>query len=162
MSYESGKHYREYALIQGINLLTNMVTQIRNDKSTLQDIYTNWTNSGILQFRDQIDLIFGTAADYIKCRYMVFCINQLNSYMMSKYPNHRYLISLLTTDILNSVNMAVLGNAHIWSNAQLESIQAAFMSSRVAKSIPYYEPPEEEKEEDEKKEKRKVLEYKPS
>lgn len=162
ISYESGKgkYYREYALIQGINLLVNMVEQIKIDKSTLQEIHDTWIDSGILRFRDQIDLIFGTASDSIKCRYMVYCINLLNDYMMSKYPNHRGLIMSLTSDVLSSINMAIFGSAHIWSKAQLDSIRAAFMSSHVAKSIPYYEPPEKE-DEDKKREKRKVLEYKP-
>ena len=160
MSYEgSSKSYREYALIQGINLLVNMVKQIKEDKLTLQDVHDVWIESGMLSFSDQIELIWGTAADGLRCRYLAHCINQLNSYMMSKYPNHRGLIRLLTTDILNAINMAVYGNAHIWSKAQLRSIDAAFMSGRVAKTTPFYEPLED----DEKKEhiNDKAIEYKP-
>jgi len=78
---------------------------------------------------------------------------------MSKYPNHKGYIRLLTTDILSAINMAVFGNAHIWSQTQLKSINAAFMSGHVAKTSPFYEP-EDEDDEKERKE-RKVLEYKP-
>jgi len=160
MSYEKSKSYREYALIQGINLLVNMVDRIKEEKISLKEIHEAWIESGMLSFGNQIELIFGTAADRIRCRYMAFCINEFNSYMMSKYPKHRGLMRNLTKDILNSINMAVFGNAHIWSKAQLQSIEAAFMSGRVAKSTPYYEPPPEEEEEEGKKNKKhKVLEY---
>jgi len=159
MSHEGSKSYREYALIQGINLLVNMVKTIKEDKSSLQEVHQTWVKSGMLSFADQIELIWGTAADGIRCRYMAHCINEFNSYMMSKYPNHRGLMRSLTKDILNAINMAVYGNAHIWSKTQLQSIEAAFMSGRVAKSTPYYEPPPEDEEE--KSKKHKTLEYNP-
>ena len=160
MSYEKGKAYREYALIQGINLLVNMVKEVRKDKVTLQEVHAIWIESGVLSFADQIDLIWGTAADGIRCRYLAITINELNSYMLSEYPNHRGLIRSLTKDVLNAINMAIYGNAHIWSSAQLKSIEAAFMSGRVAKTSPFYEPLEED-DEIEEKEKQKVLEYNP-
>jgi len=159
MSFESGKHYREYALIQGINLLVNMVDQIKDEKTSLKMIYVDWIDSGFLNFGSQIDFISGTAADNLTSKYLAYCINELNSYIMSKYPNHRGLLRSLTTDILNAINMAIQANAHIWTQAQLQSIQAAFMSGRVAKASPYYKPLEED--EKEKKKKRKVLEYNP-
>lgn len=159
MSYEKNKAYREYALIQGINLLVNMVEGIKEDKTTLKDIHSFWMESGLLSFGDQIELIWGTAADGIRCRYLAHTINQLNSYMMSKYPNHVGLMRSLSTDILNAINMAIYGNAHIWSKTQLNSINAAFMSGRIAKTTPYYEPQEEDDEE--KKYERRSLEYKP-
>jgi len=159
MSYEGGKHYREYALIQGINLLVNMVDQIKNEKTSLKLIYSSWIDSGFLSFANQIDFISGTAGDNKTSKYLAYCINQLNSYIMSKYPNHRGLASSLTTDILNAINMAIQANAHIWTQAQLQAIQAAFKSGRVAKPSPYFEPPEDDEEE--KVKKRKVLEYKP-
>lgn len=161
MSYERGRSYREYALIQGINLLVNMSNRTRDDKITLKQIHGTWIESGVLSFADQIELIWGTAADGIRCRYMAYCINQLNSYMMSKRPNHRGLIRNLTIDVINSINMAIFGNAHIWTRSQLQSIDAAFKSGRVAKASPYYEPLEED-EEIEEKEKQKVLEYNPN
>lgn len=137
MSYDGSKSYREYALINGINLLVNMVEQVKDDKVSLKEIHTKWIESGLLSFADQIELIWGTAADGIRCRYMAFCINQLNSYMMSKYPNHRGLMRSLTKDILNSINMAIFGNAHIWSKMQLQSIESAFKSGQVSKAKPY-------------------------
>lgn len=158
MSYEKSKAYREYALIQGINLLVNMVREVKEDKTSLKTIHDFWIESGILSFSDQIELIFGTAADGLRCRYMAHCINEMNGYMMSKYPNHKGLIRLLTTDILNAINMAVYGNAHIWSKTQLISINAAFMSGRVAKTTPFYEP---EDDEEDKYVERKTLEYRP-
>ena len=135
-----------------------MVSQIKEDKVSLQTIHKTWIESGVLTFSDQIELIWGTAADGIRCRYMAHCINELNSYMMSKYPNHKGLMRSLTKDILNAINMAIMGNAHIWSKTQLRSIDAAFMSGRVAKTTPFYEPLDDEEEEHEKP---KVLEYKP-
>lgn len=139
MSYDGSKSYREYALINGINLLVNMVEQTKDDKITLKQIHTQWIETGVLSFGDQIELIWGTAADGIRCRYMAFCINQLNDYMMSKYPNHRGLIRSLIKDILNSINMAIYGNAHIWTRVQLQSIEAAFKSGQVSKAKPYYD-----------------------
>lgn len=158
MAYETGKHYREYALIQGINLLVNMVDTIKDERKTLKQIHTNWINSGFLSFGDQMELIFQTAADNATNKYLAYCINELNSYMMSKYPRHRGLMRNLTTDILNSINMAVHASAHIFKRTQLESIQAAFMSGRVAKTTPFYLPsPEEEEEEKEKKKKKRYV-----
>ena len=159
MSHEGSKSYREYALIQGINLLVNMVATIKEEKVSLQDIHELWVESGMLSFGDQIELIWGTAADGIRCRYMTFCINEFNSYMMSKYPRHRDLMRSLTKDILNAINMAVFGNAHIWSKTQLQAIEAAFTSGRMAKSTPYYEPLPEDEEE--KNKKHKSLVYNP-
>lgn len=153
MSSEKSKAYREYALIQGINLLVNMVEQTKRDKVDIKDIYPKWVQSGILDLGDQIEAISGTAADGLRCRYLAFCINQLNAYMMSKYPNHVGLIRKLTNDILEALNMAIMGNAHIWTKAKLQSILAAFGSARVGKPTPYYTP--EEKEEEEEKEKKR-------
>ena len=165
MSYEGSKSYREYALINGINLLVNMVEQTKDDKITLKEIHTKWIESGILSFADQIELIWGTAADGLRCRYMAFCINQLNSYMMSKYPNHKGLIRNLTRDILNAINMAIMGNAHIWSVVQLESIKAAFKSGQVSKPTPYYDLSDKKTikklNKIEEKSKQKYLEYNP-
>lgn len=157
MSYEGSKSYKEYKIIEGISLLVNMVNQIKDEKKTLKDIYENWINTGFLSFANQIDFISGTAADNLTSKYLAYCINQLNSYIMSKYPNHRGLASSLTTDILNAINMAIQANAHIWTQAQLQSIQAAFMSSHVTKPIVY---PESSKEKKDKKKKQKNLEYK--
>ncbi len=153
---ESGRHYREYKLIQGINLLTNMVKQIKDERKTLKQIHTIWITSGFLSFGDQMEFIWGTAADKATNYYLAYCINELNAYMMSKYPRHRGLMRNLTSDILSAVNLAVHANAHIWTQVQLESIQAAFMSSRVAKSTPFYELPDKQ-EEEEKKKKRYII-----
>ena len=151
MSYETGKNYREYALIQGINLLVNMVDRIKDDRNTLKEIHSTWIEAGFLSFGDQMDLIFETAADKATNKYLAYCINELNSYMMSKYPKHRGLMRNLTTDILNAINMAVHASAHLFKRTELESIQAAFMSGRVAKSSPYYLPPSSEEEDKKKK-----------
>lgn len=160
MVYDRGKSYREYALIQGINLLVNMVNQLKEDKISLQKIHAVWIETNVLSFSNQIELIFGTAADGVRCRYMVHCINQLNGYMMSKYPNHKGLIRSLTKDVLDSINMAIMGNAHIWSKTQLNSITAAFMTGRVAKTTPYYPSKDEEEDEMLEHKKQKVMEYK--
>lgn len=156
---ESNKSYREYKLIEGINLLVNMVDTIQEEKNTLKQIHDAWIETGFLNFADQIEVIWGTAADYKTSRYLAHCINELNSYIMSKYPNHRGLMRNMTVDILNALNMAVHANAHIWSQAQLQSIQAAFMSGHVAKTTPYPVPP---KPKPEKKKKRRALSYNPS
>lgn len=155
MAFESGRHYREYKLIQGINLLTNMVRQIKDERKTLKEIHAICTTPGFLDFGEQMEFIWGTAADKATNYYLAYCINQLNSYMMSKYPKHKGLIRNLATDILNAINLAVHANAHIWTSVQLESIKAAFMSSRVAKSTPFYELPD--KQEEEKKKKRHII-----
>lgn len=155
MAFESGRHYREYKLIQGINLLTNMVRQIKDERNTLKEIHKTWDTPGFLSFGDQMEFIWGTAADKATNYYLAYCINQLNSYMMSKYPRHRGLINNLATDILNAINLAVHANAHILTSVQLESIQAAFMSSRVAKATPFYELLD--KQEEEKKKKRHII-----
>lgn len=153
MSYDN-KHYREYALIQGINLLVNMVEQVKIGKADLKDIYPIWINSGILSFGAQIELIFGTAADELRCRYLSHCLNELNTYMLSKYPKHIRLIKKLTSNILEAINMAVTEHAHIWSKAQIQAIQTAFSSGRVAKTY-YISPKEVEEDEEKKKKKRK-------
>lgn len=166
MSYEGSKSYREYALINGINLLVNMVEQTKDDKITLKQIHASWIETGMLSFADQIELIWGTAADGLRCRYMAFCINQLNSYMMSEYPNHIGYIRSLSMDVLNSINMAIFGNAHIWSMVQLESIKAAFKSGQVAKPTPYRDLSDKKTikklKKMEEKDKQKYLEYNPN
>lgn len=159
MSYEGSKSYKEYALINGISLLVNMVEQVKEEKISLKEIHETWIDTGVLSFADQIELIWGTAADGIKCRYMVHCINELNSYMMSQYPNHKGLIMSLTKDVLNSINIAILGNAHIWSRVQLQSIEAAFKTGQVSKSTPYRDLSDKKVKEIDENEKQKYLEY---
>ena len=150
MSYERGKAYRDYALIEGINLLVNMVERTGDDKEELKKIHGHWIEFNKLSFPDQIDLIYGTGRDKIRCRYMVYCINQLNGYMMSEYPDHKGYIRMLVKDVLDGINMAIFGDVHIWKSVQVESIKAAFRSGRVAKARPYFEPKElEEKEQKE-------------
>lgn len=164
MSYDHGSGYREYALIQAISLLVNMVKQLENEKTNVKKIFPIWQKSGLLTLGDQIELIFGTAANELRCRYMVHCINELNSYMLSKYPYHRMRIRQLTRDVVASINMAVMAHAHIWNEAQFLSIQAAFTSGHMKQSYQYYKPSKEEIDEEERekeeKEERYVLEYK--
>ena len=162
MSYEKSSAYREYALIEAINLLVNMVDRIKDDRIVLKEIPVSWINSGMLSFGDQMELIWGTAADGMRCRNLAFRINLLNGYLITRKRNklHRGLVSMYTKDILDAINMAVMGSAHIWTQTQLRSIEAAFKSSRVSKARPFYEPKELEDKED-KKSKRKVLEYIP-
>lgn len=161
MSYEGSKAYREWAFIEGINMLINMTDQMKEAKETLKKIHTRWEEFNRLSFADQIDLIHGTGTDEIKCRYMVYCINKLNGYMMSEYPNHKGLIRMYVKDILESINMAIMGDVHIWKRVQVESIQAAFRSGRVARAKPFYEPKRLEGEEEEEEDnKQKRLEYK--
>lgn len=127
-----------------------MVEGTKEDKEGLKKIHERWIEFKQLSFADQIDLIYGTGTDGIRCRYMVYCINQLNGYMMSEYPNHKGYISMLVKDVLDSINMAIFGDVHIWKSVQVESIKAAFRSGRVAKARPYFEPKEEEEEEQKK------------
>lgn len=164
MSYEGSKSYREYALIEGINMLVNMVERTKEDKESLKKIHENWAKFNVLSFSDQIDLIYGTSTDEIKCRYMVYCINKLNGYMMSEFPNHVGRIKMLIKDVLDSINMAIMGDAHIWKKVQVDAIRAAFRSGRVAKSRPYYESKrlEDEEEEYKKYKKQRMLEYDPN
>ena len=162
MSYERGKAYRDYALIEGINLLVNMVEQSRDDKESLKKIHEHWIEFRQLSFADQIDLIYGTGSDKIRCRYMVYCINQLNGYMMSEYPDHAGYIRILIKDVLDSINMAIFGDVHIWKSVQIESIKAAFRSGRVAKPTPFFEPPPDDDKIEDKRKKRKSIEYNPN
>lgn len=155
MSSEKSKAYREYALIEGINLLVHSVEQVIEDKKNLVKIYPKWHETGMLSLGQQMEFIFGTATDKSTCRYMVNCINELNTYMMSKYPNCIDLIRKLTSDILESINIAIMANAHIWNITKIESILTAFRSTHVGKKLSFYKSPREEEEEDEKKKRRR-------
>lgn len=138
MSYEKSKAYREYALIQSINLLVNSVEQVLEAKEKLINVSQIWLKSGMLGFGEQIELIFGTAADNVRSEYMVICINKLNKYMMSKYPNHVGYIIKLTCDVIEAINKASKAHAHIWESAKIKAILSGFSSGRVAKSLPFY------------------------
>lgn len=162
MSYEGygGRAYRELKLIEGINLLVNTINRRTDDKETLKEVHENWIKFNNLSFADQLELIYGTATDNLKCRYMVNCINDLNGYMMDEYPNNIKLIKKLSQRILAAINMAIMADAHIWRAIEVESVLAAFKSSRVAKSSAYYEP--KELEDRDNNEKPLTMEYFPN
>lgn len=160
MSYEGSRAYRDLKLIEGINLLVNSLDQTKEDKESLKKIQDKWVNlKNRLSFGDQIELIYGTATDKMKCEYMVFCINELNRYLDSEFPFHKRLVRMLLLDVRDSINMAVMGEAHIWKKTQVEAIQAAFRSGRVAKSGPYFEPKELEERKQKQLEDKKEEDY---
>ena len=146
MSSESSKAYRDYKLIEGINLLVNMVERSREDKESLKKINEGYFDFEIT-FANKIELIYATGTDKLRCNYMVSCMNKLRRYMKSEFPYHLGLIRMLVDDFDDSVGMAIMGDIHLWKQAQLEAIQAAFRSARVAKATPYFEPKQLEERE---------------
>ena len=151
---------RDYALIQGINLLVNMIGQLRADIKLLQGVIGDWTLSDTFGYENQVQLIFGTSADDKSCGYLVYCLNNLNDEKLSEFPHKGYLIKL-NSRCLSAILRAVKSHSHIWNKAQLQTILNALGTAHVVKgkALPYYDPGEEEKKKEKKKE-RYVLEYK--
>ncbi|KKN17695.1 hypothetical protein LCGC14_0963280 [marine sediment metagenome] len=149
---------RDYALIEGIHLLGNMMELIEKDLVILQTVFSDWQLHSTLSLENQVSLIFGTSADDKASRYLVYCINRLNAHKMYKYKHRGYLI-MLTKDCLAAITRAIRAHTHIWNNIQSEALKAAFSSSHIIKSkgLPYYEP---EDDEDEDEDEAYVLEYK--
>lgn len=162
MSFDQSRGYiKDYALIKGIDLLINMVKELRADIVSLQNIYTTWKKDSTLSFENQIQVIFGTSAGDKSSLYLVHCLDKLNREKMSEFPHREYLITL-TLDCISAINRAVRDHSHIWNKVQLHTILEALGTGHVVKGkvLPYYDNEEEEKEKKKKKE-RYVLEYKP-
>ncbi len=160
-SNNSNWNIRDYALVQGINLLTNMVGQLRADITLLQSVMGGWEKEKPLILENQVQLIFGTSADDKPCKYLVDCLNKLNDHKLSEFPLREYLIKL-NSRCLSAIFRAVRAHSHIWSKAQLQTILNALGTAHVVqgKALPYHDSGEVEDQKKERKKKRYVLEYK--
>ncbi|MFW9968758.1 MAG: hypothetical protein ACFFDF_01070 [Candidatus Odinarchaeota archaeon] len=165
MAYQRSRTYiSDYAQLQGINLLMNMIKQLRADLIALKGVYGDWQKDSTLSFENQVELIFGTSAGDKSPKFLVYCLDKLNREKMSEFPLREYIISL-TIDSISAINRAVLEHNHIWNKAQLQTIMEALGSAHVIKgrSLPYYDDGEDEEANNGKKEKKKkpyVIEYK--
>ncbi|HEC40456.1 hypothetical protein LCGC14_0957810 [marine sediment metagenome] len=160
-SNQSNWNIRDYALVQGINLLTNMVGQLRADITLLQGVMTGWKKDSTLDYKNQVQLIFGTSADDKSCEYLVDCLNRLNDHKLSEFPYREYLIKL-NSRCLSAIFRAIRAHSHIWNQAQLKTILNALGTAHVVKgkALPYYDSGEDEDQKKERKKERYVLEYK--
>lgn len=158
---QSNWNIRDYALVQGINLLTNMVGQLRADIGLLQGVMDGWQKDSTLGFKNQVQLIFGTSAHDKSCEYLVDCLNKLNDHKLYEFPHREYLIKL-NSRCLSAIFRAIRAHSHIWNQAQLKTILNALGTAHVVKgrSLPYYDSGEEEGKKKEKQKKKYILEYK--
>lgn len=159
MTYERS-YAREWAQIQGITLLQNILKQLENLELTLMTLSESWIENRILNIEQQVQLIFGVSANDVTSQYLVFCINKLNDHLISEFPHREYTLKL-TKKAIHAMERAIQAHSHIWSTAQLQSVLTALGSAHVVrtKGSPYYYNIEQE---DKKKEKKiEVLEYKP-
>lgn len=162
MPYERPPSYmHDQAIIQGINLLVNMIKQLRDDIKLLQGVIGDWTESDTFGYVNQVQLIFGTSADDKACGYLVDCLNNLNDHKLFEFPYREYLIKL-NKRCLSSIFRAIKSHSHIWNQAQLQTILSALGTAHVvkAKALPYIDLGDEEGEEEKKKKKTYFLEYK--
>ncbi len=160
-SNQSNWNIRDYALVQGINLLTNMIGQLRADISLLQGVMGEWQKDNTLGYKDQIQLIFGTSAHDKSCEYLVYRLNKLNDHKLSEFPHREYLIKL-NSKCLSAITRAVKAHSHVWSKVQVQTILNALGTAHVVKgkTLPYYDSGEDEDQKKERKKERYVLEYK--
>jgi len=157
LSDYGGKSYiRDYALIQGINLLMNIIKRLQDDIIKLQGVFGEWNETSIISYENQVLLIFGTSANDKSCQYLVDCLSELNNHKLSEFPHKQYLLKL-TTESLFAIMNAIKAHSHIWNRVQLQTLTSALGTSHVvkAKGLPYYEPDDKEDEEE-----RYMLEYK--
>ncbi len=141
------------ALIQGINLLVNMIKQLRADIVLLEDVFGDWQQKSTLGFENQVKIIFGTSADNRASLYLVGCISKLNKHKMHEFPYREYLVTL-TVDCIDAVMRAIQAHSHIWNKVQLQTVLNALGTAHVTRGLPYYD---NEEDEDKKKEQKKHI-----
>ena len=157
MSYDRS-HVRDYAIIQGITLLENMIKRLEKDRVDLETVFGDWQRDSTLGFESQVRVIWGTSADDKACEYLVDCLTELNSHKMCEFPLREYLITL-TDNCIDAVFRAIKAHSHIWNKAQLHTVLNALGSGHViaGRSLPYYGAPEDEDEDEKEKKKSFVI-----
>ncbi|KKN04914.1 hypothetical protein LCGC14_1092540 [marine sediment metagenome] len=157
----SYSNVRDLALIEGIHLLVNMISQLNEDIISLQDIFSDWQKYNTLGLENQVQLIFKTSADDKPSKYLVHCLTELNKAKMGEFLIREYLLSK-TVDCIGAIQLAVQAHGHIFTITQLKVITKALGTSHIAKTkgLPYFDPGD--REDGEKKEKKTpyVIEYK--
>ena len=153
---------RDLALIEGIHLLVNMISQLNEDIISLQNIFGDWQKYNTLGLENQVQLIFKTSADDKPSKYLVHCLTELNKAKMGEFLIREYLLSK-TIACIGAIHIAVQAHGHVFTVTQLKVITKALGTSHIAKTkgLPYFDHGNGA-DEDEKKEKKKpyILEYK--
>lgn len=152
MSYEKS-YAQAWAQIQGITLLENMLKHLARQLESITTISGDWAKKGILNIKQQVELIDDVSADDIASKYLVFRINKLNDEIMSEFPYKGYALKL-TKKCIYACQRAIQAHSHIWNIAQLQAVLTALGSSHIVKTkgSPYYLSEKEKKKGEEKKE----------
>lgn len=153
MSYDRS-HIKDYALIQGITLLENVLKSLLIQEEKMEVISNEWIKDTCPVIKNQIKLINNTSADDIASKFLVKKLNKLNDHLLSEFPYLQYALRL-SREALHAMQRAYQAHSHIWNQVQLHSILTAMGSSHIVKTkaLPFYD--YEEKEEEEEKEKKK-------
>lgn len=149
---DRSSYIREYAQLQGINLLMNAIERLKILETTLMQIVVNWQKAKVLVLASQVQLVFGTSADDLTSEYLVYRIGKLNDHLMSEFPHKEYALRL-TQKCLYAVLKAIKAHSHLWNKVQLQSILTSLGSSYAikARGLPYVDTSDEKKEKDKKK-----------
>lgn len=156
MSYKEPRSYvHDIALIRGIDLLVNMIEQLKVGMESLQNVFGEWQESSTLGYENQVKIIFGASADNKASLYLVNCLSKLNKHKMHEFPHREYMITL-TIDCLDAILRAARAHDHIWNKAQLHTVMSALGSAQVVKgkALAYID---YEDDEDKKKEQKKHI-----
>ena len=154
MSFSGDRSYiREYAQLQGINLLMNIIERLKILETNLMSVVVEWQETRTLGLESQVQLIFGTSADDLTSKYLVHRISMLNDHLLSEFPHKDYALKL-TKKTLNAVFRAIQSHSHIWNKVQLQSLLMSLGSSYVVKSknLPYIDYHDQEEKKKKKKE----------
>jgi len=134
MSYSGDRSFtREYAQIQGINLLMNVIKRLKSLETKLMTIVNDWQRTRTLGLESQVQLIFGTSGEDLTSKYLVHRISMLNDHLLSEFPHRDYALKL-TKKCLNAVFRAIQSNSHLWSKVQMQSILMSLGSGYAIKS----------------------------
>ena len=152
MPYESS-YIRDLALIQGITLLQNAIKRLDAQDKRSEEVSAKWIENDVPTIINQTRIIINTATNDITSKFLVKKLNKLNDELLSEF-RHKPYIKRLSREALHAMHRAIQANAHIWNQAQLQSILTGLGSSHVVKTkgLPSYNiEKDEEKEEDKKK-----------
>jgi hypothetical protein len=116
MSYDMGGS--DLRVVQGINLILNVMKQLEKLKKELEGISGGWQRFGVFDQTSQLKLIVGTAADKIANEYLVKKLNELNGELDWKFP-HKGIIMRKTQEALNAGRIALSRHFQKWESAKI-------------------------------------------
>ena len=128
MSYDLGGS--DLRAVQGINLILNVMKELKKLKRELEGVGMQWKSFGIFNQVSQIKLIVGTTGNRLANDFLVKKLNELNHELSWKFPHKGYIMRK-TQESLDAARIALSKHFQSWERAKFDMLIKAMGSQTI-------------------------------